>query len=306
VVFNFFKEGIMSQFVTTHFVQQYTTNVQLLSQQKASRFRNAVTVGQYTGKQGVPVDQFSPTVANKRTTRYPSLTPVDTNTDRRWVFPSDYDWNDLIDQIDKLRMLIDPQSSYVMNGTAAMSRAMDDEIIASFFGTAKTGVDGSTSTTFPASQQVSASEGASSATGMNVEKLKAGIQILLQNEAWDPSSGDRIYCAISAKGNRNLMDEVQVINSDYNGEKAVVNDGFVMSWGKVDFIHSERLPTNGSSQTRCPLWVKGGMHLGMWQDISADVSQRKDLAGLPYQVYLYGTFGGTRIEEKKVVELPCV
>jgi hypothetical protein len=143
----------VSQFVTTHFVQQYTTNVQLLSQQKMSRLRGSVTTGTYTGKQGVPVDQFAPTVAQKRTTRYPALTPIDTQTDRRWVFPSDYDWNDLIDSIDKLRMLIDPQSSYVQNGTAAMNRAMDDEIIAAFFGTAKTGVDGSTSTTFLAASR---------------------------------------------------------------------------------------------------------------------------------------------------------
>lgn len=295
----------MSQFVTTHFVQQYTTNVQLLSQQKGSRLRNSVTLGQYKGKQGVPVEQFAATVAQKRTTRYPSLTPIDTQTDRRWVFPSDYDWNDLIDNIDKLRMLIDPQSSYVQNGTAAMNRAIDDEIIAAYFGTAKTGVDGSTSTTFLAANQVSASEGASAATGMNVEKLKAGIQLLLGNEAWDPSSGDRITAVITAKQNRNLMDEVQVINADYNGEKAVVNDGFVMSWGKVDFIHSERLPLNGSSQTRVPMYVKRAMHLGLWADISADVSQRKDLAGLPWQVYLYGTFGSTRIEEKAIAELPC-
>lgn len=295
----------MSQFVTTHYVQQYTTNVQLLSQQKGSRLINSVTIGQYKGKQGVPVDQFAPTVANKRTTRYPALTPADIQADRRWVFPVDYDWNDLIDNIDKLRLLIDPMSSYVSSGSAAMNRAKDDEIIAAYFGTAKTGVDGSTSTSFPVSQQVSASEGSSSATGMNVEKLKAGIQILLANEAWDPSSGDRISCVISAKQNRNLMDEIQVINADYNGEKAVVNDGFVMSWGKVDFIHSERLPTNGSSQTRVPMYVKEGMHLGTWQDLSTDVSQRKDLAGLPWQVYVYGTFGATRIEEKKVVELPC-
>ena len=295
----------MSQFVTTHYVQQYTTNVQLLSQQRGSRFRMAVTEGKYTGKQGVPVDQFAPTVAQKRTTRYPALTPIDTQADRRWVFPSDYDWNDLIDNIDKLRLLIDPQSSYVTNGTAAMNRAMDDEIIAAFFATAKTGVDGSVNTAFPSSQQVLASEGATGATGMNVEKLKAAIQILLANEAWDPAGGDPIYAAITAKQNRNLMDEIQVINADYNGEKPVVNDGFIQSWGKVKFIHSERLAINGSSQTRCPVWVKEGMHLGLWQDISADVRQRGDLAGLPWQVYLYGTFGGTRIEEKKVVEIPC-
>lgn len=295
----------MSQFVTTHFVQQYTTNIALLSQQKGSRLAASMTTGTYVGKQGVPVEQFAPTVATKRTTRYPSLTPADTNTDRRWVFPSDYDWNDLIDSIDKLRMLIDPQSSYVINGTAAMERSKDDEIIAAYFGTSLTGVAGTTATAFLAGNIVSASEGASSATGMNVEKLKAGIQLLLANEAWDPSSGDRITCVISAKQNRNLMDEVQVINSDYNGDKAVVADGFVMQWGKVDFIHSERLPQNGSSQTQCPFYVKSGMHLGIWNDINSDVSQRKDLAGLPYQVYLYGTYGATRLEEKKVVQIPC-
>ena len=31
----------------------------------------------------------------------------------------------------------------------------------------------------------------------------------------------------------------------------------------------------------------------------------KDLAGLPWQVYVYGTFGVTRKEEKKVVEIIC-
>ena len=141
---------------------------------------------------------------------------------------------------------------------------------------------------------------------MNVEKIKAAQQLLLGAEAWDPSGGGRIYCAINAKQNRNLMDEVQVINADYNPERAVINDGFIMSWGRIDFIHSERLPTTpGTNYTRCPMWVKEGMHLGLWQDLSADISQRKDLAGLPWQVYLYGTFGGTRIQEKMVVEIQC-
>lgn len=297
----------MSQFVVTHFVQQYTTNVQLLAQQKGARFRGAVTTGTYVGKQGVPVDQFVPTVANKRTTRYPSLTPADTQTDRRWVFPSDYDWNDLIDNIDKLRMLIDPQSSYVLNGMAAMTRAMDDEIIAAFFGTSSTGATGATQTAFPASQTGSHSEGASAATGMNVEKLKAGVQNLLQNEAWNPESGEPIYCAIGSKQNRNLMDEIQVINADYNGGNTLVQEkGFCMGWGPVKFIHSERLPLNGSSESMCPMWVKEGMHLGVWQDLSSSVDQRVDLAGKPWQVYLFGTFGGTRIQEKMVFQMPCV
>lgn len=296
----------MSQFVTTYYSQQYTTNVALLSQQKGSRLAASMTHGAYVGKQGVPVEQFAATVATLRTTRYPALTPADTQSDRRWVFPSDYDWNDLIDSIDKLRMLIDPQSSYVTNGTAAMERAKDDVIISAYFGAAMTGQAGTTTTNFLAGNQVSASEGASSATGMNVEKLKAGIQVLLANEAWDPAGGERLTCVITAKQNRNLMDEVQVINRDYSGsDRPVITDGFVMQWGKIDFVHSERLPLNGSSQTRCPLYPREGMHLGIWNDVSSDVSQRKDLAGLPYQVYLYETIGATRLEEKRICELPC-
>jgi hypothetical protein len=295
----------MSQFVVTHFVQQYTTNVQLLSQQKGSRLRGKVTTAPYVGKAGVPVDQFVATTAQRRTTRYPAITPADTQTDRRWVYPADFDWSDWIDNIDKLRMLIDPQGKYVENARASMMRAIDDEIIAAFFGTAKTGVDGGTSTTFPTTQQVSASEGSTGATGMNVEKLKAGIQILLSNEAWDPESGMRINVAVKAKQNRNLMDEIQIISGDFNNEKPLVAAGMIMQWGPIDFIHSERLAANGSSQDRCPMWVQDGMHLGIWQDFANDISQRKDLAGLPWQVYQYLTVGATRLEEKKVVELPC-
>ena len=295
----------MSEQVTAHFVQHYTTNVQLLSQQRNSRFRNTVSVGAYIGSQAQVVDQFVPTTAKKRTTRYPDLTPAETQGDSRWVFPFDYDWNDLIDNIDKLRLLIDPTSSYAVNAASAMNRAIDIEIINAFFGTAKTGIGGATSTVFLAANQVSASEGASAATGMNVEKLKAGIQLLLANEAWAPDSGDMIYCGITAKQNRNLMDEIQIINADYNGETMVANAGFVSAWGPIQFIHSEQLPLNVSSQTRCPLYVKAGMHLGLWNDVQTDISQLKTKAGLPWQVYVYGTFGGTRVEEKKVVELPC-
>ena len=41
----------------------------------------------------------------------------------------DFDWADLIDQEDKVRMLISPQSEYAQAGAWAMGRAMDDAII---------------------------------------------------------------------------------------------------------------------------------------------------------------------------------
>jgi hypothetical protein len=45
------------------------------------------------------------------------------------------------------------------------------------------------------------------------------------------------------------------------------------------------------------------MHFGMWNDVTTDITQRKDLQGLPWQAYVYMTAGATRIEENKVVRI---
>lgn len=289
----------MSQNIPTHFVQQYTTNLQLLLQQKGSRLRPAVMEQMHVGKQAVAVDQIGAVAAAKRVGRYQPLTPADTPTDRRWVFPTDYDWNDLIDNFDKLRLLVDPQSAYVQNAIAALGRAIDDEIITAFFGTAKTGENGSTSTTFPSSQEVSNDVGGTD-TDLNLAKLKKAREILMANEV-DPD--EQLFVAITAKQHTALLNETQAVSLDYTNRPALV-DGKITSFMGFNFIHTERLPI-ASSDRSVPAWAKSGMHLGIWGDIRTDVRQRADLSSLPWQVYAEGTFGGTRTEEKKVVKIIC-
>ncbi|MFQ5356152.1 MAG: phage capsid protein, partial [Mariprofundaceae bacterium] len=179
----------MSFQVTTAFVQQYTTNVNLLLQQSGSRFRNAVTEGSYTGKAAKAVEQIGAVVAQKRTTRHSDTPLISTPHDARWVFPVDYDWADLIDDVDKLRMLIDPQSPYAINGANSIGRAMDDEIVSAFFGTSKTGENGTTNTAFPAGNVV-----ALGTSGMTVKKLRAAKRILMANEV--DLDTDPLYCGI--------------------------------------------------------------------------------------------------------------
>lgn len=292
----------MSQLITTGFVQQYTTNVQLLLQQKGSRLRGSVTEGMHIGEQAVPVEQIGKVAATKRTTRYPDLTPVDTPQDRRWVFPSDYDWNDLIDNADKLRMLIDPQSSYVTNGVYAMGRAMDDEIIAAFFGVAKTGKTGATSTNFPAGNQIAVNFGAAANVGMTIAKLREAKRLLLAAEV--DIDNDPLYVGLTAKQHDNMLGEAQAISLDYN-DKPVLVQGRITSFMGFNFLQCERLQLNGGGFRRNPAYAKSGMHLGVWNDIKTDVTQRKDKGGLPWQVYVYGTFGATRLEEAKTIEIIC-
>jgi len=292
----------MSFQVTTHFVQQYTTNVQLLLQQKGSKLRDAVTVGSYTGKAAKAIEQVGPVSAQKRTVRHGDTPLISTPANARWVFPVDYEWADLIDDQDKLRMLIDPTSSYAQNGAYALGRAMDDEIIAAFFGTSKTGENGSTNTVFDTSnQQVSVSAGSTGATGLNISKLREAKRILMANEV--DIDNDPLFVILTAQQHDDLLNEAQAISLDYNTRPVLV-DGRITAFMGFNFIHTERLGVDGSDYRRVPAFAKSGMHMGMFNDISTMISERAD-KGYATQVYVKGTFGATRTEEGKVVEILC-
>lgn len=286
------------------YVEQFSSNIQLKLQQKGSRLQQAVMSGSHVGSQASPVDQFGAINANKVTGRYNPITRVDAPTDRRWVFPQDYDLPQLLDSFDKLRLLIDPMSSYVTNAVYALGRAKDQEILTSMFGTNYTGNNGATSTTLASTQVVGVNQGAASATNLTVAKLREGKRILMANEV--DLDSDSIYCAINATNHDTLLSEVQVISMDFN-DKPVMVDGKITRFLGINFIHTELLSTGTDDQsgtsTAVPMWAKSGMYLGQWNDISTDVDRRKDLQGLPYQAYVFGTFGATRLEEKKIVKV---
>lgn len=297
----------MADNIPAFYVQQFSTNVQLLLQQKGSRLRSAVMSGTHVGSQASPVDQIYPVTANKVVSRFADMPRVDALLTRRWAFPVDYDLNQLIDSFDKLRLLTDPSSHYVTNAMFALGRAMDSEIINAFFGSASTGVEGNTPITFPSGNQISVQQGAASPSGMSVAKLRAAKKILMQNEV--DLASDPLYCAITSKQHDDLLAEVQVIDADYNGGKPVLEEGMISRFLGINFIHTELLNTGTDDQsgtsTLVPIWAKSGMYLGLWNDLQTDLSQRKDLQGLPWQAYAKGTFGGARLDEKRVIQVYC-
>jgi hypothetical protein len=197
-------------------------------------------------------------------------------------------------------------SAYVMNAMYAMGRAKDDEIIAAFHGTAKTGNQGGTSTTLPAGQIVLVGQGAAAPTGLTVPKLREAKRILMTNEV--DIDSDTLWCAIKAKQHDNLLAEAQIVSTDFN-DKPVLVDGKVIRFLGFNFVHTERLLSGtddvAGTSDAVAAYAQSGMHLGMWNDITTDISRRNDLSGLPYQAYAKGTFGATRLEEKKMVKIWC-
>jgi hypothetical protein len=296
------------------YVNQYSSNIQLKLQQMGSVLRSCVMSGMHVGQQASPVDQFGAIVANKVTGRYNTMPRTDAPTDRRWVYPQDYDLNQLLDSFDKLRLLIDPMSSYVTNSMYALGRAMDLEILYGLINSNNTGNSGGTSVALPTTggptgvgQVVGVQTGATNSTNLTVAKLRAAKKILMSNYAIDFSSQPEIYCAINGINHDTLLSEVQVISSDFNSRSVLGENGLVQQFMGITFVHTELIQTGtddqGGVSTAVPMWVKSGAYLGIWGDIFTDVSQRKDLQGLPYQAYVKGTFGGTRLEEKKVVQI---
>jgi hypothetical protein len=69
-----------------------------------------------------------------------------------------------------------------------------------------------------------------------------------------------------------------------------------------DIVVTERL-TVTSSDRYCFAFVKSGMYLGMWRDLTNRVSIREDLSSQPYQLYTMAMYGATRLQPGKVIQI---
>ena len=282
----------MSTQITTAFVEQYSSNIQMLSQQKGSILRDKVRLESVTGKNAF-FDQVGSVTATVRSTRHSDTPQADTPHSRRRVSLVDYEFADLIDDLDKVRMLVDPTSSYALAAAYAMGRAMDDAIITAATGSADTGVAGGTAVALPAGQIIAES----GTTGMTIAKLRQAKEIIDLNSV-DPSL--KRYIVVSPKQISDLLGTTEVTSSDFNTVKALAA-GDVNTFLGFDFCVSNRLAI-ASSKRKCIAFVQDGVALAVGKDSTARIDERAD-KGYATQVYYSAAFGATRMEEAKVVEI---
>lgn len=282
--------------ITTAFVKQFGANVEMLVQQKGSKLRNAVRIETGVTGEEAYYDQLAATAAVKKTTRNSDTPLVKSDHRRRRVTMYDYEWADLLDKEDKLKMLIDPENSYAQNAAWALGRSMDDEIIAAASGTAYTGKAGGTAVTLPAAQQVVAA-----AAGLNLTKLLAAKEIL---DGADVDPMEPRYCAVTADQVTDLLNTTEVKSADYNTVRALAM-GQVNTFLGFEFILCNRLAVDGSSDRLVLVWAKNGLLLAIADEISSQIDKRPDKS-YATQVYLSMSIGATRMEEAKLVEIACV
>lgn len=297
--------GQILQSLPQHYETTFSDNWDWLLQQKDSRFENYVKRIAVTGKER-RISQIGAINMRPVITRNGETIPQDTPMAARWLRVRGFDcvtWIDEWDQI-SLAELPAPQSESVMAHAMAARRQIDDVIIAAATGTAYIGVDGTTPVDLGSAQTVAVNyNGTSSPANAGLTLAKLIRAKFLMDTAEVPQ--DNRYIAVSAQQLADLLQSVdQVSNSRYSDVKALI-DGTVTRFMGFNFIYSERLAHDLSTDIRtCFAWYRDGIALG-------DVQQpRARIDILPTQnhtIQIRTTMvtGATRLQEGYVIMILC-
>ena len=289
----------MSTEVNKAFVNKYRSNFIHLAQQKGSRLRNFVRVNEGVVGKADHFDRLSSTNAQKMTSRHSDTPLISTPHSRRKTVLEDYNWADLVDKADQIKMLSDPGSEYMTAGVWAMGRTMDDLILEAMTGnaTSVSSADAASSVALPSAQKV-----VHGSAGMTLAKLRAARKILREADI-DPD--EELYLAISGDKIEDLFAEsgTPVISIDYNDQKPLV-EGTISKFMGFNIIHTERLNNDGDGNQQVMAWAKSGMGLSIGQNIETKISERPD-KNYSVQCYAQMSLGCVRVQDNHVVEIAC-
>lgn len=284
----------MSFQVTEAFVQQFSANFQHLAQQTESRFQGAVRVEAGIVGDSKKINRIGATAAMKKTTRHGNTPLIETPHSTRWIDLEDYEWADLVDELDKKKMLADPTSDYLKAGVAAMNRAKDDAIYAAARGNARSSTG---SVALPAGQKI-----AVGGTGLTKAKIIQAKKMFRANEA-DEENGEELNFAYGNEQMEDVLNDTTLTSADYMAVQMIQEGNMSKKWMGFKWIPSERM-TKVSADRFCIAWAKSGLALGVGAEVMTRLTERADKS-YAMQPYARMSIGGARIEDAKVVEIAC-
>lgn len=292
----------MSFQVDTALVNAYRSNIEIQFQQKGSRLRPLVRVESQRAEFEF-YDRIGPTDAVEVNNRHADTPLISTPHDRRRVSMKDYDWADMIDRPDKIRMLADPTSSYSQNAAYAFGRKVDDVIVDAAFGTAYTGKTGATTVTFPNASLIAVDyveSGSAANSNLTIAKLRRARYLLDANEAAD--DGEDLVAVVHASQMQALLRTTEITSADYNTVKALV-EGKVDTFMGWKFVRMNRLPKSGNVRS-CLFFARGALLCAIGTDLTVDIGPRRDKRN-SIQVYACMSLGATRMWEEKCLKVNC-
>lgn len=291
----------MSQTITTAFVQQFNTNVYILSQQMGSKLGGLVRVESQSSLKAFYDRLAAAPRPQTRTSRHQDTPLVEQVHTRRACTIADYVLADLVDREDQIRMLINPESLYAQNFARSFGREKDIVIIEAITAAAESGQFGGSTVSWP-SGNILTSGGA----GLTVARVRQAKRVL---DTKDVKEEGRVF-VVSAQAMEDLLETTEVTSSDYNTVKALVQgsiegDNWMgFKWVRLsdDILPLNRRGTDNALDRSCYAFQRDGLVLGMGQDMRTEMDRRPDKMN-SLQVMVTGSFGAVRVDEDAFVEI---
>ena len=302
----------MSLQIPVAFVDQFTANLLMLSQQKLPKLRGCCRMESVTGDT-MYVERIGPKDCQPRGARHGETPVSDAQHSRRQLSMVDYDVPaDLIDKPDKLKLLIDPQGAYVNNQNFSLNRQQDDTVIAALWGTAYSGHTGATPVNSYAvgESRLVDSDGTIVAAGSDyagaTETALTIAKLLTYKQLLDDAEIDedrQRYFLTNPYNINQLLNTTEVKSADYNTVKALAQ-GYIDTFMGFKFIKSTRLPADDTDleATRSFAFAQDAIVLAVAEEPTVDISVRNDLCN-SIQVYSTLSIGATRVEGPAVVQI---
>lgn len=291
--------------LTGLFQTQFSTLLRMKLQQKTSKLRGRVEEGTHTGaKIASPIQFIGAMQTRTPEGRFAPKKQSPQDYVRRWVSPIDKVGDQYVDSLDQLKTPIDPKSQLVSRAAAACARDWDDEIVRAATATSTIGQDAGSLTTeaFDGAFQVAVNFKASASVGLTVAKINEARRILEHYHAFEEENGPATMI-IGSNQHADLRNQAQVTSADFNKNGGVLENGEVKRYMGFDLVVSERLPLMTANIRGCLVFVKTGLYLGMWQDLKTEVFRRPDLEANPWDISTVHSFGATRTELGKIVQI---
>lgn len=286
----------MTATINSAFISQFSDNLHHLVEQKGSKLRPFVKTEMAKGEKHF-FDRLGNFTASEITSRLESSTLQDPGHSRRLASVRKYQASTYLDDMDKLKMLIDPTSDYAVKLANAHGKKLDDIILESLIGTAASGKDGSSSTSFLASNQI-----AHGSSGFTVDKFNQALRILEANEV--DMETTKIYLALGAKGVEDLLGDStnRMTSFDFQDDKSLSGPTLTKFRG-VHIIRTQRCPDETADTTyRGILFTEDSIKVAMAKDLEVKVAERPDL-NFATQISTYMMYGSVRLEEETVVDV---
>ena len=252
------------------------------------------------------MDFISPIEDVKLTnTRFTPIVHVDPQHTNRWLSTAVYTQAILVDPKDIKNVVQDPRGRYTTELANAFTRKRNEVVIDAFDADVVTGERAGGSVSFDTANQEIPAGG----TGLTLDKLKDTLLILEENAYAHQGMGQKWF-VYSPKQKQNMLDILEVVNSDYTARKNLM-DGKVFNFLDFNFILSTQLKSgdgagpSASASRYCFAFSADAMCRGRGLADVTDVTERKDLVKLPWQLYASQDIGCVRKEEEKVVRVVC-